>query len=218
MGAKIIHRYTIGFLIFAVLLILGGSILEVFPLFPSNNDTTINEQSTLQLARAEFIVKDIFTLAYRPTSYHAQALSEIQIELPQFQEVQQGLLHGDSVLNLPSTQPDNVLTALNAAQTSYLTFVTAVKTIIANPDKTPDPVELEIVAQQERPYVSEMAIVIEVLNQNTQSRLVQLIVLKMFIYAAIFVTISIKYFLFTQPMIHKMVQQEQIVVDSDGKS
>lgn len=219
MSARIMRRYMITFLIFALFIISALVILEILPFTPNNNDGVAEQQTAFQIARAEFIVKDVFTLAYRPITYHAQAISELQIEIPQFQEAQQGLLHGDTTLNLPSNPPDNVVASLTTAQTDYLALFTAAKTILMTPDKQPDAVEVEIIATHERPYISYMAQVLTNLQQNLQNKQLQFLGIKFVLFGFLILTVLMKYLLFTQTLLNRVLHIEttqQTVIPPHG--
>lgn len=197
-------------LLMTLFLLLSLVIFEILPLLSGYDDLIVMQQANFQLARNEFISKDVMVLAYRPISYHSQAINELQTVLPQFQQVQVGLLHGDASLGLPGNPPDSVRVALAVSQTDYLAIVTAVQHLLAHPDvSNPDPIQVEIVLQHERLYVNNMYQVITLLQQDAEARKVQLIGIKLTVIGGAGVIVVLKYTLFTRRALKRMTEAEQ---------
>lgn len=208
MKAKVQQAWMITVVILSIFLLIVVGILEAIPVTNSNNDLVVLQQANFQLARAEFMIKDVFALAYRPATSHAQAISELQIQLPVFQRTQEGLANGDPSLGLPNNPSSGVKAALLDAQPDYLAITTAVSKILAHPDSAPDQAQVDIVAQHERPYISAMYPVVVLLQQEAQARIVLLLVLKMTLLGVVVVLVLLKYLLFTQRVIRKMIEEE----------
>lgn len=204
---------TLGWSIF---LLIALSVCEAIPVTNGNNDLVVLQQATLQLARNEFLVKNVYALAYRPATARAQAIGELQIQLPAFEKTQAGLMYGDPSLGLPDNPSSGVKTALLSAQSDYLAIDTAVKVILAHPDSAPDPTQVNIVAMHERPYISEMYPVVVLLQQEAQTRVIQVLLLKMALIGLITILVLLKYLLFTQKVIKKMIDDEQTSPSSKG--
>lgn len=211
MKSQTLRIYMIMALVLTLFLLLSLVTLNILPLFPSSDDLVIMQQANFQLARDEFIAKDVMVLAYRPLSYHSQAVSELQTVLPQFQMVQVGLLQGNVSLSLPGKPPDSVKVALLASQSDYLAIVTAVNHLLAHPDATnPDPIQVEIVLQHERLYVGEMYQVISLLQQDAEARDVQLIFIKLTILGGTGTIVILKYALLTRFALKGMEKAEEM--------
>lgn len=192
-----------------IFLLIALAVSEAIPITNGNNDSVIQQQASFQLARDEFLVKDIFALAYRPATARAQAVSEIQIQLPIFQKTQTGLMNGDPSLSLPANPSNGVKAALLDAHPDYLAMVAAIQIILAHPDATPDPIQVSIVAGHERPYTAAMYTVVTLLQQEAQTRVIQLLVLKMTLIGLVIILVLLKYLLFTQKVIKQMIDGEQ---------
>jgi hypothetical protein len=210
MNARSLHIAMLVTLGLSIFLLIALSVCEVIPLTNGNNDSIIQEQVDFQLARAEFLTKDVFALAYRPISGRAQATGELQIQLPAFQHTQAGLMNGDPTLGLPNNPSSGVKAALMDAQPDYLQIVTAIQIILGRPDSNPDPIQVNIVAGRERPYIASMYTVVTLLQQEAQTRVIQLLVLKMTLLGLVVILVLLKYLLFTQRVIKKMIDDEAI--------
>lgn len=215
MKAKIARIYMITMLGLVLFLLITLTGFDIFPITSGNNTVIVNQQADIQLARAEFITKDILTIAYRPNN-KAQAVGELQAILPQFQKIQNGLLKGDTSLGFPNNPPDNVQSALLSTQGDYSAFYIAANTILTHVDHTPDPTQVNIVFQRERPYIQSMAIVISLLQNNAQNRDVQLLIIKMIICGLIGTISILKYTLFTRDAVRTLIIAEE-KEESDGR-
>lgn len=136
------------------LLILLGLFQSVWEL--GGSASSIMVQCGLQRTRMQAITKDVLILAYRPTADHAQAISELQIVLPLYEQTQRGLQMGDTALMLPAHVPETVQTLMIASQSDYLAIDTAAKKIIAHSDGLVDPIQAQIILSHEHSYAVEM--------------------------------------------------------------
>lgn len=208
MKANVLRLYMLAMMGGSIFLLIALAVFETFPVTNGNNDLVVLQQANFQIARHEFLVKDVYALAYRPASGRAQAISELQIQLPAFQKVQEGLMNGDATLGLPPNPSNGVKSALISAQPDYLAEITAIKAILAHPDNTPDPIQVNIVAGHERPYIASMYPVVVLLQQETEARVIQLLVWKMSLIGLVVLLVILKYLLFTQKAIRKMIEEE----------
>jgi hypothetical protein len=198
----------VGALLLTLFFLLSLVILEILPLLSGSDDLIVMQQANFQLARNEFIAKDVLILEYKPNN-RSQAISELQTVMPTFQQVQKGFLSGDITLGLPSNPPDNVRAALLASQSDYLAIVTAVNHLTAQTDSNPDPIQVNIVLQHERFYVTEMYQVITLLQQDAEARKVQLILIKLAVVGGAGVIVILKYTLFTRKALERMAETEE---------
>lgn len=218
MQVKTLRIYMVAALILTLFFLLSTVILEILPLLSGYDDLIIMQQANFQLARDEFISKDVMVLAYRPATYHSQAINELQTILPQFQRVQVGLLQGDASLDLPNNPPDSVRAALAVSQTDYLAIVTAVQHLLADPDASnPDMIQVEIILQHERLYVNNMYQVITLLQQDAEARKVQLIFIKLTVIGGAGVIVVLKYTLFTRHALKGMAEAEDDNSETKGE-
>ncbi len=208
MKAKTLRVAMLTTLGMSIFLLIALGVSEAIPITSGNNDSVIQQQATIQLARDEFLVKDIFALAYRPVTVRPQAVSEIQIQLPAFQKTQAGLMNGDAALGLPGNPSSGVKAGLLDAQPDYLAMTTAMQIILAHSDNTPDPIQVNIIAQHERPYTAAMYTVVILLQQEAQARAIQLLILKMTLIGLVIILVLLKYLLFTLPVIKQKIEEE----------
>lgn len=210
MRVKKLRACMVMALILTLCMLLSLVMLNILPLLSGSDDLIVMQQANFQLARDEFISKDVMVLAYRPMTYHSQAINELQTVLPMFEQVQVGLLKGDASLDLPGNPPDSVRTALAVSQSDYLAIATAVNRLLTHPDaSTPDMIQVEIVLQHERLYVNEMYQVITLLQQDAEARKVQLIFIKLTILGGTGVVVILKYSLFTQVALKRIQSLEE---------
>jgi hypothetical protein len=197
---------TLALTLFLLLALIG---FEILPITNGNDDLVVMQQANFQLARNEFIAKDALVLAYRPATYHSQAISELQVQLPVFQQVQMGLLHGDSLLGLPAAS-DGAHNALLAAQPDYLAIVAALKALVSHPDGAPDPIYVDGIMQHEGLYVAAMYQVVTLLQQDAEARKMQFFVIKMTLAGLMALAVILKYTQLTRKVVEKMVREENI--------
>lgn len=127
-----------------LLIILAG--FQALPVFQDNSAEVVNDAG-LQRTRCQIIAKSVYVLAYRPKAEHAQAVSDLQTTLPLWQQEQE---------NLTSSVTSDVLPLLQDARSNYLAIAAATKAILAQPDQSPDPIQIDIVANSNRDYTRTM--------------------------------------------------------------
>jgi hypothetical protein len=206
MKTTVIRIYMLVLLGLCLFLLFALSVFEILPLTQKPDDQV--KQVYLQLARHEFLVKTVYALAYRSSVSRAQSISDLQIQLPQYEQVQIGLLKGNAALNLPGNPSDAVRGQMAAASGDYLATDTAIKTMLAHPDKDPDPLQVTIVAQHDRAYLSTMYGVMVLMEQEAQARLFRLFVIRMSLVAAVFVLVIVKYTVLTQNVVKTLLDEE----------
>ena len=159
-----------------ILLVLVLSGFLALPL--DNREFALVSQVGLQRTRAEVIVKDVMVLAYRPESEHAQAISQLQLALPIWQQVQDALINGkgNRSLGIPANAPGDVALQVAAAQPDYSAILVAAQTILtaATNNNPVDPIQVDIVMQHERDYVLMMSQVSTLYQQHIDDFNVQI--------------------------------------------
>ena len=209
MRARVVRLYMLAALGLTLFLLVALAGFEIFPFTNGNNDFIVTGQANYQIARDQLIAKDAIALADPKNENRAQYIGEMQIVVPQFQQVQVGLQNGDPVIGLPPNPPDNERIALAATQSDYLAILSASKAILAHPDApAADPVQVSIIRQHERPYLTSMAQVVALISANAQARRLQLFLIEMSLKGAIGLLVIVKYLLFTRGAIDQMVAQE----------
>ncbi len=195
-------------LVLALFLLVVLVAFEIFPALSGNDNLVISQQANLQLARDEFIAKDVLILAYQPSTYHSQAVNELQTILPMFEQVQVGLSNGDSTLGLPANPPDNVQIALATCKSDHLAITTALKNILAHPDSAVDPIQLNIILMHERPYTTSMYAVVTTLQSNAEAQKIQLLIIKISLAGAAGLVVILKYLLLTREVVARSMELE----------
>lgn len=117
-------------------------------------------------------------------------------------------MNGDAALGLPGNPSSGVKAGLLDAQPDYLAMTTAMQIILAHSDNTPDPIQVNIIAQHERPYTAAMYTVVILLQQEAQARAIQLLILKMTLIGLVIILVLLKYLLFTLPVIKQKIEEE----------
>lgn len=104
----------------------------------AGSETSIVHQSTLQTARANILLNDAETLAYRPTADHVFALNEMQATLLIFEQTQNGLLRGDATLGLPAGNRSDIASVLSTETVVFQEIDELCRTILQSKSVTPD--------------------------------------------------------------------------------
>lgn len=190
--------------IMLLLLIVAG--FTLLPVTAGNDDLLTVGQASVQIARSEFIAKDVLVLAYRPVTYHSEAVSGLQTTLPVFEQVQTGLLKGDAALGLPSNPPGDVVDAVNHTNGDYMAIVAALKSILSRPDTPPDPIQVDIIITHEPAYSLGMYQVATLLEQHAEAWKLQLLVIRMTIIAIALIAKIINYLLVTRVVTHEQTE------------
>ncbi len=192
-------------MIVLLLLLIG---LDVYPLFTGNDGYVIEQQAWLQIARDEFLAKDVLILEYRGTSYHSQAISDLQVILPQFQQTQNGFVHGDASLGLPAPG-DDVERLLVRASDDYLPMITALQAMLKKPDGPVDPVQVNIVMAHEYSYSLVMAQVAIIEQQQAEATTVHLMIIKVILKSLFILVIGAHFVSIGKPILDRLVLQEE---------
>jgi len=190
---------------FLLLTLIG---FDIYPLTTGNDALIVEQQAWLQVVRDEYLAKSVLILAYRPVSSHSQAISNLQVILPGFQQTQSGLLNGDTLLGLPSNPSDDVKRILQQAQSDYVPLVAALKVILAHPDGPVDPTEVDIVLLHDYPYSITMAGLATLLQQQAEAVNLHLIIIKLILKTSLIAIIVGYHFLSGRRMFDKLVEIE----------
>lgn len=208
MNIVVIRTLLLVMLCLALFLLLATIAVEFLPLTSGNNDQMVLSQAELQITRHEYLVKDAYIMAYRGDALRIQAIGEVQVLLPSYEQVQEGLMKGNASLGLPPPS-DTVKAELQAARSDYLAVDTALRIILLHPDKPPDPVQVSIIAQHDRPYLTTMYTVVTLLQQEASARALRFLGLKVSFLGATMLVICLKYVLFTQRVVQKLIEEEK---------
>lgn len=129
---------------FYLVLLLIDAGFQAIPLTISGAQIS---QADAQKTRCEVIVKSALILEYRPASEHVQAISDLQVILPRFQQEQ-------TVLS--AYHNETIQAYLLQAQPDYLAIVKATQNILARKDKPVDMDQVSIILAHERGYTVTM--------------------------------------------------------------
>jgi hypothetical protein len=194
--------------IIAILLLLLMLIgFDLLPIISGNDELVIEQQAWLQVARDEYLAKDVLILAYRPTTYHSQVISDLQVILPQMEQAQAGFLKGDASLGLPPAS-DDIKRALSRMDNDYLPLVAALKAILEHPDGPVDPTQVNIILLHDYPYSIAMAQLALLLQQQAEATTQHLLIIKIVIKTLLILVIAGHYLLVGRKILAKMVREE----------
>jgi len=193
-------------ILFLLLMLIG---FDLYPVVSGNDELVIEQQAWLQVVRNEYLAKDILILAYRPATYHSQAVSDLQVILPGLQQTQTGLLKGDASLGLPNNPSDEVRQILQRAQSDYVPLVAALKVILAHSDGPVDPIQLNIVMMHEYPYSVTMAQLAILIQQQAEATNLHLLIIKISIKTLLLVVISAHYLFSGRKAFNRLVEIEE---------
>jgi hypothetical protein len=147
---------------FCLLLLLIDAGFQAIPLTISGAQIS---QADAQKTRCEVIAKSALILEYRPAAEHVQAISDLQVVLPRFQQEQ-------AVLSAYRSEP--IQAYLIQAQPDYLAIVNAAQMILAQKNKPVDMVQVSIILAHERGYTSTMNELLVYGLQRLDARTLQL--------------------------------------------
>jgi hypothetical protein len=159
-------------MVICLLLLLIG--FEMVPINSIRDTQQYIVQAGFQRAR-----RCAYMLRYRPHAEHAQAIKELQIVLPLFQQEQ--------ALLLTNSAPE-IQFLLQAAQTDYRSIVAAVHVLIVHPAT---PIELAILLVHDRGFFSKMDAVVLLLEQRLEARNAQLLSIRVLMISACIVCKSV---------------------------
>lgn len=157
-----LRRYTRIIMPFCLLLLLIDAGFQAIPLTISGAQIS---QADAQKTRCEVIAKSALILEYRPAAEHVQAISDLQVVLPRFQQEQ-------AVLSAYRSEP--IQAYLIQAQPDYLAIVNAAQMILAQKNKPVDMVQVSIILAHERGYTSTMNELLVYGLQRLDARTLQL--------------------------------------------
>ncbi len=200
------QRYVAILTVSKLILICILACFLIIPLMAGNDDLAIINQANLQIARVEYFAQAVQTLAYRPLTFHSEAVSGMEVNLPILQQTQNGLLKGDSSLGLPSNPPDDVHQLLVNMQPDYSATVTALKVILANPDKQPDPIQIDIVMRHTQPYAVGLYQVVLALTKHAEGRKIFFFVIDIVLVVLVFLDVGGGYVFLIRPVLRDVMQ------------
>lgn len=201
METKILRTCMISFVLFALFLLCVLTGFEITPVTNGNDDLVTQHQADTQISRGEYIEVQVLSMAYRDNQ--ALEIGNLQSTLPAFEQVQFGILHGNAAYGLSGNPPDSVK-AILASQVDYANIINAISHILANPDKVPDPIQVNIIAMHTQPYLVQMSQVSALLQQDAEARKLQVLLIKLGIITAVAAAIVIKYTLFTRSILDRI--------------
>ena len=138
----------------------------------------ILSQVGFQRTRIERLTKDVLILGYTHPSaiVIAQAVSEMQNALPLWRKTQAGLQSGDASLGLPRPDP-TIQEAVINAQVNYIPLASSFQNIL-NHSQTIDPIQVQIVLNNENEYLTSMSQVDVLWQQQIQSIFQQIYIIE----------------------------------------
>ena len=145
----------------AILLLLAG--FQSIPMLSASSAQTIN-QAGLQRTRVELIAKSALILANRPESEHIQALSDLQVVLPLFEQEQADLSHNPY---------GDVQVMLQSIRGSYLAIDTAARSILAHKDRV-EIEQIQIILSKNQDYRAGINQIVTALQVHADDQLHQL--------------------------------------------
>lgn len=189
-----------------LLCILAGFI--TLPLWDGNDDLIELNTVNIQIARAEYFASAVQTLEYRSISYHSEAISGMEVNLPTLQQVHNGLLNGDRSLGLNAPSP-TVAQTLVASNADYSALVAALKAILAHPSDRPDPTQVDIVMSHAQPYAVALYQVSFALTHDAEVRKAWLIAIELVLALILFGDVLIGYIGLVRPALKAAQETEQ---------
>lgn len=132
------RRYVSFLLIGKVLLLLFLTGFDLVPLYWQNENLIVTD--LLNGSRDQRVVKDILELRAHPNT---EAIAELQSTLPAWESGQ------NAIANDPSPA---IHTLYDFSRIDFAYMDTAIKNVLAHPDKPIDPVQAQIVLDHEWPY------------------------------------------------------------------
>jgi hypothetical protein len=151
-----------------VLLMLLLVWFEIVPA-QSERDAQSIVNAGFQRERSRLFVNSVYALCYRSHAEKAQAMSDLQITLPLFQD-EQALL---------ATNPDPAVQRLvQQARPDYLALVSAVHILIAHPNEPVNQDELAVVLFHDQRFFLPMDALTTVLQQHAERQTEQFLLVK----------------------------------------
>lgn len=129
-------------------------------ILPLVDSSSYMNQAGLQRTRSDILALAMLTLEYRPSVEHAQAISNLQVTLPIFEKEQ-------NLLNSNNDSDEQLL--LQQMRGDYLAIVTSAQTVVDDPNKPVDPVQVNIMMAHKDAYRSTMNLLVNVLVSHAES-------------------------------------------------
>lgn len=192
MRPKPLQAYSIAILLAKTVFLILIVALAYLPVYEQSSSVLDNAE--LQRTRVERIAKDVLILAYRPTSEHVQAISELQITQLMWSQEQSFLTNthnADLQQLMMQTQPD------------YMSVSVALNIILAHTDKKIDPIQLNIILMHERPYLLSINLVVNWLQKAINDQLFWLFLIESGLAFGVLILIICKEFLVVRPLLPK---------------
>lgn len=187
-------RIIVPFCLFLLLIVAG------FQAIPLTISTAQISQADLQRTRCEIIAKSALILAYRPAAEHVQAISDLQVVLPLFQQEQ---------TTLASYHSDTLQAYLLQAQPDYFAIVKAAQNILTNKDKpVVDMVQVNIILAHEQNYLHAMDELLIYGEHRLDARTIQVFIIESSIDALIFI-IAVLFWIRSEFILKKISIQKE---------
>jgi hypothetical protein len=210
-----IRKYrAYGWIAFVSILLLSLVLTGFLAIWTNFSESTMMNQLGLQRARVERIAKSAIILNSHPSDeQRTQAISEIQVILPVWQQTQTALQTGDEALSLPRHVPTDIQSLVFQTGPDFAAITTAAKKIVAAPNAVA-PDQVAIIMQHENDYyttISQIALLwIDHLNVYT----LQVFVIEVSILAAIVLVVVLQHIFLVRKLLKKL-KEMKIASDTD---
>lgn len=161
------RKFTRIVVFFCILLLLLIETFVTIPLFA--NDPEYLNQAGLQRTRVEVLANSMLILEYRPQSEHTQAVGVIETALPIFKQEQ---------ATLQDNKASDVQQLIMSSRGDFLAITAAAQTVVDNPSKPVDPVQVAIVLAHRDTYRATINSIVTILVQRTELRTQVLFIVK----------------------------------------
>jgi hypothetical protein len=157
-------------------------------------------QADAQKTRCEVIAKSALILEYRPAPEHIQAISDLQVILPRFQQEQ---------AVLAAYHNETIQAYLLQAQPDYLAIVKATQNILARKDKPVDMDQVSIIMAHERGYTTTMNALLVYGLQRLDARTLQVFLFESGIDALLLIMAAL-FWIRVELIVKKQVVEEAV--------
>ncbi len=164
---RFIHLVTVTGVLF-LLLLMGFQAVPV----AGCDETLYVEQASLQVIRSQVLARAALVLEYRSDVEKAQAMSDMQVTLPLFEQEQSFLLTSRAL---------DVQLLLQSARSDYLALIDAVQTILTHANSPVDPVQVNIVLAHNMLYSHTMGQLLTLLLRQASDQVWQLFIIEIII-------------------------------------
>lgn len=197
-------RFMTIMIVIGLLLLIVMQSLWVF----AGSETSIIQQVNLQQARAETIAKDICIISSNHTGINTTNLTELQTNLVLFKKAQNGIIHGDSDLGLPSTISGTVQQSIELTNDDYLSLTSIADSIVANPNTPILSSDTLIAVNSSRSYVKEMSNAALIYKHQIDVGFYMLFYVEAFLTIVVLTLSILKYFFVTNSLIRFIMEQK----------